>query len=163
MSNFRELVKEFGASAGVPGLELDSDGLCRIIIDGSTTIDLELDPKDEVLLLSGPVLPDVGETDAEVFATALVLNMNIGTNKGSFLAFDDAGDALILVRRLDNAGMRSGDFEKTLNEFVAYAGYCRDTLTGDFTVDDEDEDGDQDDAVTAGATPPSDTDMVFRL
>lgn len=163
MSNFRELVKEFGAAAGVPGLELDGDGLCRIVIDGTTTIDFELDPKEEVLLLSGQILPDTEEAEAEVFPTALILNMNIGTNKGSFLAFDDASDALILVRRLDNAAMRFGEFEKALNEFAAYADYCRETLTGDFTVDEEDAEDDQDDAPAANAPPSSETDMVFRL
>lgn len=158
MSNFREIIKEFGAKAGIPGLELDADGLCRIIIDGSTTIDFELGDKDETLLITGQVLPDAEEAGQDAFATAMLLNMDLSQNKGSFLAYDGAEDEFILIRRLDNPAIRYGDFETVLNDFAAHVERCRETLSANIPDDDEDDD-DTDDGDMASAN----SDMVFRL
>jgi hypothetical protein len=158
MSNFREIIKEFGTAAGIPGLELDADGLCRIVIDGSTTIDFELGDDEGTLLITGHVLPSVEEAGPEVYASAMLLNMDVAQNKGSFLAYDGAEDEFILMRRLDNTAMRYGDFETVLNEFVAHVDRCRETLSEDLPDDDEDDD----DIDDTGAAPAS-SDMVFRL
>lgn len=158
MSNFRENIKEFGATAGIPGLELDADGLCRIIIDGSTTIDFELGDKDETLLITGQVLPAVEEAGPEAFATAMLLNTNVAQNKGSFLAYDAGEDEFILIRRLDNPAIRYGEFETVLNDFAAHVDRCREVLSADL------QDGDaEDDDIDDGDTAPASSDMVFRL
>lgn len=158
MSNFREIIKEFGTAAGIPGLELGADGLCRIIIDGSTTIDFELGDKDETLLITGQVLPEAEEAGQEAFATAMLLNMDLAQNKGSFLAFDGAEDEFILIRRLDNPAIRYGDFETVLNDFAAHMERCRETLSANLPDDDE-----EDDDIEDGDVAPASSDMVFRL
>lgn len=158
MSNFREIIKEFGAAAGISGLALDTDGLCRIVIDGSTTIDFELGDNDETLLITGHVLPSVEEAGHEAFATALLLNMDVAQNKGSFLAYDGAEDEFILIRRLDNNAIRYGDFETVLNEFAAHVELCRETLSANLPDDDEDEDD-----IDTADVAPANADMVFRL
>lgn len=159
MSNFKELIKQFGAAAGVPGLELDSDGLCRITIDGNTVIDFELADDDTTLLLTGHVLADVEEAGEDAFVAALLLNTDVALNKGSFLSYDGAEDELLLLRRLDNPAMHYGAFEALLNDFAGYIEHCRTALPEGLLDDEDDEDGDD----LAGTGAVDDPNLVFRL
>lgn len=140
MSNFSDLIKEFGAAAGISGMRLDDNGLCQIVIDGEITIDFELNAADQTLVLVGHVVPSVEEASGDVLAGSLILNAEIARNKGSFLAYDEAGDEMLLVRRLENGSMRFSEFETVLNDFAAYIGYCRTALLTEGEGDDEDDD-----------------------
>jgi hypothetical protein len=140
MSNFPELIAEFGASAGIPDMRFDENGLCRIVIDGDTMIDFELNTETQTMLLIGHVIPSVEEAGEDVLAGSLALNAEVARNKGSFLAYDEPGDEMLLLRRLDHTGMRYPDFEAVLNEFAAHIDYCRTALLTEGEADDEDDD-----------------------
>lgn len=163
MSNFRELVKEFGRAAGLPALQLDEDGLCRIVIDGSTTIDFELGAQGDALLVTGHVIPEVEEMDDAIFSMCMELNSDIATHNGSFLAFNGNDDEIILLRRLDNAAMRYGDFEAMLNAFAGYLDQCRNTLMSGLGDADDDDEDDVDDGGEPAAPQENGMEMVFRL
>lgn len=140
MSTFPDLIKEFGSTAGIPGMRLDDNGLCQIVIDGEITIDFEANAEEKTLLLVGHVVPSVDEAADDVLAVSLILNAEIGRNKGSFLAYDEAGDELLLLRRLDNPAMRFSEFETVLNDFASHIVHCRTALLTEGEGDDEDDD-----------------------
>lgn len=167
MSNFNELIKQFGDATGLTGMSLDDNGICRIVIDGSTTIDFELNSKDDTLLLIGHVVTSVSEADDDVVEASLILNAEIASNKGRFLAYDEAEDKILLLRLLDDKAMHYGEFEKTLNAFVAYIDHCRTVLLseGDDEGDDDVEGGDDDEALAnpAQAASTGSEMMMFRV
>ncbi len=91
-------------------------------------------------MLVGHVVPSVDEAADDVLAVSLILNAEIGRNKGSFLAYDEAGDELLLLRRLDNPAMRFSEFETVLNDFASHIVHCRTALLTEGEGDDEDDD-----------------------
>lgn len=169
MSNFIELIKQFGDATGLAGMQLDENGLCRIVIDGGTTIDFEFDSKQDTMLLTGHVVPSVYEAGDEILAQSLILNTAIASNKGSFLAYDEAEDEILLLRLLDDKTMHYGAFEAILNAFVAYIDHCRTVLlTEGDDEDDDDEGGDDDDTLAnpeqaLSAASTNSEMMMFRV
>lgn len=166
MSNFIELIKQFGDAIGLTSMRLDANGLCSIVIDGSTTIDFELNPKEGTLLLIGHVVSSVDEAGDDILAGSLVLNAEIASNKGRFLAYDEAEDEILLLRRLENATMHHGEFEAELNEFVAYVEHCRRVLLTEGDDGDDNDDDDGDDAVANPAPLALSTDremLMFKV
>ena len=151
MGNFSELVSEFGNASGLGDLALAQGSVCRLIFDGEVMLDLELDASGKVLLVAATVASSVEELGDDVFAVSMQLNANVTRSGGAYLAHDAEADDLLLIRRLDDTGMRYDEFETLLRGFIDYAAHCRlvvmetmedDDDTADLDADDDDLDGD---------------------
>ena len=178
MSNFSELVREFGKVSGLGDLALAEGSVCRLVFDGDLTLDLELAGGGKVLLVAATVATSVEELGDDVFALSMQLNADVARSGGAFLAHDAAADDLLLIRRLEDTGMRYDEFEALLKAVIEHGLACRLAVMeraaeeDDFDVEADDDDADEEEE--AGQTRDtglstgmqhgvSEGELVFRL
>lgn len=177
MGNFSELIREFGRTSGIGDIGLTEGKAKRLVIDGELALDLELGANGEVLLVASTILAGGEEATQAALMLAMQMNLDLARSGGAFLAYDMAGDTLLLLRRFEDRAMRYSDFEPALLGFVAYAGVCRQAMAElieddpDFG-DDDDEDADEEGPQDTGRVPAggdrdrfmgAEGEVVFRL
>jgi hypothetical protein len=102
-----ELLDQLGRSLGLPALGTDELGVCMLVFDERTTVNLTLDP------LGGELLSwcELGNVDAGLQEADALLRQLLRTNlfwrgtRGATLAMMPGTDAVILARRWPMEGM----------------------------------------------------------
>ena len=126
------LLAEFGAAIGIPGLQPDEDHRCNIMID-DVAVSFELGKGDESLYiysLLGPV-PE-GDVDA-AYAALLHANTSFEGTRGSTLGIDPQTGGIVLIREERLEFLRLPGFESIVEGFVDIAeGWMKRIDSGDF-------------------------------
>ena len=121
-------------SAG--GLQLDDDGVCRLVFDSGTNIYLVLDAAASDLVVWAPagILPSEGQ--AEILRTLMQANLFWGGTHGGTLSLAPDGETVILARRVPLYGLETDELswaiEQTLEDAASFnQGLAFSNLLGD--------------------------------
>ncbi len=92
-----QLHSELGACMGLANMHLDDAGMCRLVFDGTTNVDLERDPHGETTLLLHAALGSVPpEGKQALYLRLLGGNYLARETLGHVLAVDaDAGEVVL--------------------------------------------------------------------
>jgi hypothetical protein len=116
-----ELLAAIGKMAGMGNLALDGEGVCRLVFDGLTEVDVERSPEGAALHLHsalGAVPPDAGKN---FFARLLAGNLYGRQTSGNVLALLPVERTVFLCRTAPLDGVDPEDFAELLAGFVGEA------------------------------------------
>jgi Tir chaperone protein (CesT) family len=116
-----QLVRELGIRLGLP-LALDGNGMCRLVLDGGTTVDLEALRDDGEKFVIYAVLGKLRPGPREAIYRAL-LEANLPSRDGTagVLALDVDRDEIILQRILDATSLNAVYLSEIVERFVEMA------------------------------------------
>ena len=111
------LLEEFGASIGMPELELDEENRCNLMFD-EVAVSFELSP-DEASVYLYSYLGDVVNNDSKaVFSALLDANYLFRGTLGATLGVDEASGRVVMIRLEDLSTLRLSRFQSLVEEFV---------------------------------------------
>jgi hypothetical protein len=112
-----QLVRELGIRLGLP-LALDGNGMCRLVLDGGTTVDLEALRDDGEKFVIYAVLGKLRPGPREAIYRAL-LEANLPSRDGTagVLALDGDRDEIILQRILDATSLNAVYLSEILSKW----------------------------------------------
>jgi hypothetical protein len=116
-----ELLSTIGKMAGMGSLALDGEGVCRLVFDGATEVDLERAPEGDALHLHsalGAVPPDAGP---DFYARLLAGNLYGRQTGGNVLAVVPVERTVFLCRTVPLEGVDPEAFAELLAEFARQA------------------------------------------
>lgn len=116
-----DLLAHLGKLANLGPLSLDGQGVCRLVFDGTTEVDLEPSPDAQAVHLHaalGPVPPDSG---VPFFRMLLAGNLFGRDTAGNVLSFLPVERTVFLCRTTPLAGLDADEFAEDLTEFVRQA------------------------------------------
>ena len=114
MDIVQDILKQFGKIIDLEPLALNEEGSCRLVFDGDTELNLELDDASDSLLLISPVAP----AHEDMFADLLELNLFWAQMHGArFVLLREAG-VVALMRRLAVNELDTPTFESALESFL---------------------------------------------
>ena len=103
------LLEEFGASTGMPELELDEENRCNLMFD-EVAVSFELSP-DEASVYLYSYLGDVVNNDSKaVFSALLDANYLFRGTLGATLGVDEASGRVVMIRLEDLSTLRLSRF-----------------------------------------------------
>ena len=116
--NINELIKELGVALGMPDLQLNPEGCARLVFDGTTAINLEVDAERGCLhlySLLGSV--PLERRDAVLYS---MLKGNLFGNKtaGATLAIDSLCEEAVLCRSIELEYLSVPRLTNILEKFV---------------------------------------------
>lgn len=106
-----ELLKQFGATVGMPGLATEENGVCILVFDRRTTLYLLVDPRNGHLVMWSTIaaLP-AGKAEAALRALMQANLFWTGTAGATLGLMPDSDDVVLAIRRpvdgLDVAALR---------------------------------------------------------
>ena len=116
--NINELIKELGVALGLPDLQLNPEGCARLVFDGTTAINLEVDAERGCLQLYSLLgsVPREGR-DALLYS---MLKANLFGNKtaGAALSIDSLREEAILCRSFELEYLSMPQLKDMLEKFV---------------------------------------------
>lgn len=114
-----------GLSAnGGDGLQMDDEGVCRLVFDSGANIYVVLDADASDLVVWAPagMLPPEGQT--EILRALMQANLFWGGTHGATLSLAPDGETVILARRVPLHGLESTELgwaiEQTLDDATTY-------------------------------------------
>lgn len=113
-----ELLAAIGKMAGLDRLALDDEGVCQLVFDGTTAVDVERSPDGGALHLHsalGPVPSGAGFT---FYSMLLAANYFGGQTGGNVLAVLPVEGTVFLCRTAPLEGVDPEEFALMLGEFV---------------------------------------------
>lgn len=120
--NLNDLLSDLGNNIGLGPLKLDDGGVCRLVFDGDTSVDIEESGDLEHHLLMHSV---VGYTPPEgrlAFYEKLLSGNYLGRQTvGGSLALDPSTGEVLLWRSLDTAQLGVEVFASKISDFVQTA------------------------------------------
>ena len=105
-----ELLAEFGRAAGVPGLATEDNGVCQLVFDGRTRVNLLADETSHLVSWSDLGILPAGRTEP-ILRSLLQANLFWHGTHGATIGLMPEGDMAVLALRrpiegLDAAGLR---------------------------------------------------------
>ena len=120
MAAMQSILKEFGASVGIPDLEPDDEQRCNLMFD-DVALSFELGLGDESIYVYS-LLGAVADDDARaVYAELLHANYAFAATRGSTLSVDPQSGGIVLMREEPLDNLRLPKFEAVIEEFVTVA------------------------------------------
>jgi hypothetical protein len=102
-------------------LQLDDDGICRLVFDSGTNIYVVLDAASSDLVVWAPagILPPEGQ--AEILRTLMQANLFWGGTHGGTLSLAPDGETVILARRVPLHGLETDELSWAIEQTLADA------------------------------------------
>jgi len=106
-----ELLKKFGAVAGIQGLATEENGVCVLVFDGRTTLYLLVDPRNEHLVMWSTIAAlAAGKAESALRALMRANLFWTGTDGATLGLMPDSDDVVLAIRRpidrVDVEGLR---------------------------------------------------------
>jgi hypothetical protein len=117
MEHFKNLLRDLGASVGLPDLKPSDDGLCSLRFDDRVTIDLECNEETGALIFSsivGTLLPYQTE---KLYPELLEANLLWAGTGGATLGVDPATLSVFMCYQEKVEGMEFLRFQELLKGF----------------------------------------------
>ena len=114
------LVREFGASIGIPDLQIDEEYRCNMMFD-EVPVSFELGDGDESMYIYSLLghVPDDGLE--QLYAELLHANYDFADNGGSTLSVDSQSGNVVLLREERLELLRLSRLESVVEQFVNVA------------------------------------------
>lgn len=119
--NIDTLLHELSIKTGLPNIKLNSAQVCRLVFDGTLTIDIESESDEKTVHIHTVIgkLPDSGQKT--LFYKMLTANaFGNGTN-GAVLSIDETMDEILMFSTLNVENMIYSQFEDRLECFIRTA------------------------------------------
>lgn len=125
-----DLLQNLGQVIGLPGLNFDEHGTCRLEVGGNLLIDLEHTAQDGLLHLYAVVgtLPETGR-DA-IYEKLLAANLFGAGTQGASLAVDIDERQILLCRQFPEDQLEPPEFQALLERFVLAVKFWTEELAG---------------------------------
>lgn len=118
--HLEEILLEYGRKNGLGRLELDEEGICRLLINKTSTISLEKSLADDGFYLYSVVGALYMDKDKEVFQAVLTGNLfGKETGKAS-LGYDPQTRSIVLFEFIGHEGLTYSHFQTKLEDFIYY-------------------------------------------
>ena len=115
----RDAITALGTAMGLPGLALDGENTCTLMIDGKQEVCLSGDPDGHVLRLCA-VLGDMAALRADP-GRMLEVNYDPTESGGGTLSINRMNSEVVYVKTLDLAGLDAADVTAAMERFIGYA------------------------------------------
>lgn len=116
--NAPDLLAEFSLRAGIPRLELSESGTARLVIDDTTTVDVEHAEAAGRLFLYSSLGDPPEENREAVFLRLLAANLFGYETGGAIIGYDTLRQEVLVSRALDLDSTEYKDFEAALEDLV---------------------------------------------
>lgn len=113
-----ELLAAIGQQAGLGNVALDANGVCRLVFDGVTEVDLERSPDGGSLLLHAALGPEPPHAEPEFYRMLLAGNLYGRQTAGNVLALLPVEGTVFLCRAVPLERADADAFADLLAEFV---------------------------------------------
>lgn len=118
----QELLAELGAHMGLANVQLDENGVCRLVFNNTISIDFEADSEDEDILIMHTVVGTVPAEGRLAYYQMLLGGNYLGSQTGdAVLALDAAQGEVVLWRRLQITDLTIEPFADALEALVKAA------------------------------------------
>ena len=114
------LIREFGASIGIPDLQLDEEFRCSMMFD-EVPVSFELGDGDESIYIYSLLGHVPGEGLEQFYAELLHANYVFADNGGSTLSVDSRSGNVVLIREERLELLRLSRLESVVEQFVNVA------------------------------------------
>lgn len=148
----KDAIRSLGAAMGLPGLALDAENTCNLMIDDRQEVYLSGDPEGSVLRLNA-VLGDLAELRVDP-TKMLEVNYTAAESGGGALSVNRQTREVVYVRTLDLTGHDAQSVTKALESFIGYAAFWLENL-GDLTAPDT--------AALRGPAVSAETETIIRV
>jgi hypothetical protein len=116
--NIDDLLKEFGISINLNGLELDDSNVCRIVFDDEINIDIEADQAKENVYLHSAISKMPINNKAGFYEELLIKGLfGHGTGEAS-VGLDERLGEIILWRKLKCENLSLNEFSNIMEKFI---------------------------------------------
>jgi hypothetical protein len=132
-----ELLQSLGQKLQLDGLQLNAQGVCRVVLDETLEINIEHAPMDAAVHLYS-ILGKAPDRDREGFFTRLLEAQHFAREIGEGCAFgydSETGDVM-LHRQMSTEFLAEEILEQALNEFANWAEHWQKKLSGMDPTDD---------------------------
>lgn len=130
MSTIQEILSEFGRKTGLGNLRLNEDGLCRLVFDGTLTVDVEKTSAGFVLHSVVGQIP--GTNKSEFYEMLLDANGPEQVVGQTALGIDSNLNEVLLFQNFTDMTPTYAYFEKALDTFLGEIGKWKARLSGDW-------------------------------
>lgn len=113
-----ELLASIGKQAGLGNVALDNSGVCRLVFDGVTEVDLERSPDGAALHLHAALGPAPPHAEPDFYCTLLAGNLYGRQTGGNVLALLPVEGTVLLCRTVPLERADADAFADLLAEFV---------------------------------------------
>ncbi len=113
------LLSALGAHIGLPGLELNADHVCRLVLDDTVIIDIEHQPGTDNVQAFSVVGPHPGD-NVVLLQKLLAANLFGQGTGGAILALDEERGEVLLSHPFDLSTTTTERFISTLEGYVGY-------------------------------------------
>ncbi len=123
------LLSEVAAEIGLDDLSLDADGRAGVVVEGTTTVLMQHNERDETLVaysIVGPLPANARSAAIELLLAANLLWRGTG---GATLGLDQEDDTVLLAQRMAVGTTRPQELATVLKELADMAGEWRDILS----------------------------------
>jgi hypothetical protein len=117
IEHFENLLKELGASVGLPDLKPSEDGFCSLRFDDRVTIDLECNEEAEALIFSSIVGTVPPKQEEQVYIELLEANLLWSGTGGATLGVDPETASIFMCYQEKMEGMKFLRFQELLKGF----------------------------------------------
>jgi hypothetical protein len=117
----RGLLRDFGASIGLPDLEPDNDGYCCLRIGEQVTVSLQYEPEGQDLALFAKLCRIPQQFRFEAYEMMLAGNLFWAQTKGGTLAVEPSEGIVFLLMKEKLQAMDFSRFNALLQGFVEAA------------------------------------------
>ncbi|MCF7729398.1 MAG: type III secretion system chaperone [Chthoniobacterales bacterium] len=117
MEQFQNLLKELGASVGLPDLKPSDDGLCSLRFDDRVTIDLECNDETGAIIFSSIVATLLPYQTEKLYPDLLEANLLWAGTGGATLGVDPATLSVFMCYQEKIIGMEFLRFQELLKGF----------------------------------------------
>jgi hypothetical protein len=117
MEQFQNLLKELGASVGLPDLKPSDDGLCSLRFDDRVTIDLECNDETGAIIFSSIVATLLPYQTEKLYPELLEANLLWAGTGGGTLGVDPATLSVFICYQEKIIGMEFLRFQELLKGF----------------------------------------------
>ena len=114
-----QLLRALGQRIGIADLQFNEDRVCRIVIDGSTVVDVEQLEDEQTFYLISTVGSRV-PANADTYELLLRANLFGRGTGGAVLSYDEDKDEVILFQALNAQWFTEEGFASVFEKFLEY-------------------------------------------
>ncbi len=127
--NLPDAITELGRQTGLPGLALNDSGLCRVVFDGTLTVDFEARQDGRTLHLCSVVAPlDPAAQGEAYYETLLQANLLGIATGGAHFSVNTMDEEVLFERVLDMEALDYLGFSMAVESFVNHLEGWREKL-----------------------------------
>jgi len=117
----RNLLRNFGASIGLPDLAPDDDGYCCLRIGDKVTVSLQYEPEGKDIALFSRLCQIPPISRPEAYEMMLSANLFWGQTRGGTLAIEPTDGVVFLLMKEKAQALENASFNSLLENFVEAA------------------------------------------